>query len=106
MKRWVEPSGGGRELDGIRADIRALQNDRCAVFMLITREFDPRGEDQYQWLADKLADFHVKREDFEIHSFPTIWVQGNERKELRFALIGFMVSPAAEKADSAMPGQE
>lgn len=104
MKRWVESYG--EDVRGIEADIKKLRVRTCPGFMLVTTEFDPRGDDQYQWLAKRLSEdgFPIRKEEFEICSFPTACMRSRKREELEFALIGFLVTAYAERARPTIAG--
>ena len=103
MKRFVERNG--EDVVGIEGDLRKLRMCSCPCFELVTTEYDPLGEDQVEWLANRLTldGFPYTKGDFEISPFPTIRVEGGQKKDYEFALIGFMVA-RAEMSQEAGPG--
>jgi len=93
LKRWYTSGGQGQNLDGIKNDIRERLKEFCPGFMLITTVHDAgQAKANFDFLAKELGDLGMKREDFEIYTFPTIRFQANNRKTFQFALIGFIVT--------------
>lgn len=77
----------------VQRDIEARQRDSCPGFILLIFLQDPdKRKETLQFLADGLAKFGVKKDDFEEFWFPTFWRKGENIREHEFRLIGFMVN--------------